>query len=59
MSEEHGREVPVTFAEGVRDDVTSLIASSTASDDESEVETLKHRIAELLSNAGRTPTSAS
>lgn len=33
MSEERGREVPVTFAEGVRDDVASLIASN-----ESEVE---------------------
>ncbi len=50
MSEEGSREVPVTFAEGVRDDVASLVASS-AHDDEaskSDVETLKRRIAELL-----------
>jgi hypothetical protein len=33
MSEEHGREVPVTFAEGVRDDVASLMASLTSDDD--------------------------
>jgi hypothetical protein len=50
MSVEHGREVPVTFAEGVRDDVASLIASLTVDDEvgESEVEALKRRIAELL-----------
>jgi hypothetical protein len=39
--------VLVTFAEGVCNDVASLIASPAASD-ESEVELLKHRIAELL-----------
>jgi hypothetical protein len=50
MGEEHGREVPVTFAEGVRDDVASLIASMTSDDEvgEAEVEALKRRIAELL-----------
>jgi len=50
MSEEGSREVPVTFAEGVRDDVASLVASS-AHDDEagkSDIEALKRRIAELL-----------
>jgi hypothetical protein len=50
MSEERGREVPVTFAEGVRDDVASLVASPTSDDEISgaEVDALKGRIAELL-----------
>jgi hypothetical protein len=50
MSLERGREVPVTFAEGVRDDVASLIASLAVNDEvgESGVEALKRRIAELL-----------
>jgi hypothetical protein len=50
MSEEHGREVPVTFAEGVRADVASLIASLTSDDEISsvEVDALKRRVAELL-----------
>lgn len=30
MSEEHSREVPVTFVEGVHEDVASLIASLTS-----------------------------
>lgn len=50
MQEEHDREVPVTFAEGVRDDVASLIASLTSNGEISnaEVDALKRRIAELL-----------
>jgi hypothetical protein len=50
MGEEHGREVPVTFAEGVRDDVASLIASMNAHDDvgDAEADALKRRVAELL-----------
>ncbi len=57
MSLEHGREVPVTFAEGVRDDVASLIASLAMDDEvgESEVEALKRRIAELLVECGANP----
>jgi hypothetical protein len=50
MSEAEGREVHITFADGVRDDVARLAAQS-ASDDQthkSEVESLKRRIAELL-----------
>ena len=45
MSAEHGREVPVTFTDGVRDDVTSLVGSLT---DEKASTALKRRIAELL-----------
>lgn len=50
MSEEHGREVPVTFAEGVHEDIASLIASLTSDNEvsEAEVDALKRRIAELL-----------
>lgn len=50
MSKERGREVQVTFAEEVREDVAGLVASSTEDDkiSESEVEALKRRIAELL-----------
>jgi hypothetical protein len=48
MSEERGREVQVTFAEGVREDIAGLVASSTADDkiSEFEVEALKRRIGE-------------
>lgn len=47
MSEQADRGVPVTFADGVRDDVASLVASA---DDAgaSELAALKRRIAELL-----------
>jgi hypothetical protein len=44
MSHGRDREVHVTFADGVRDDVASLVASSSAND----TEALKRRIAELL-----------
>ena len=47
MSQEHDREVRVAFADGVRDDVASLVASSASAND-TEVETLKRRVAELL-----------
>jgi hypothetical protein len=47
MSRERDREVQVTFADGVRDDVASLVASSPAVSD-TEVEALGRRIAELL-----------
>lgn len=47
MSEERDREVRVTFADGVRDDVASLMASSASAND-TEVEALKRRVAELL-----------
>lgn len=59
MGEEHGREVPVTFAEGVRDDVASLIASMTSDDEvgEAEVDALKRRIAELLVECKANPYS--
>jgi len=46
MSEAPGREVPVTFAEGVRDDVASLVKGLTS--DSAEADALKRRIAELL-----------
>lgn len=61
MSEERGREVRVTFAEGVRDDVANIVASSTAGEKigKSEIEALKRRIAELLVECGRTLTSVS
>jgi hypothetical protein len=49
MSEAHGREVPVTFAEGVREDVASLVGSLTGEKARhSRAEALKRRIAELL-----------
>lgn len=50
MGKERGREVPVTFAEGIREDIASLIAGPTAGRKitESEIEALKRRIAELL-----------
>jgi hypothetical protein len=46
MSAEAG--VPVTFAEGVRDDVASLIANASGEAGVSELKALKNRIAELL-----------
>jgi len=46
MSAEAG--VPVTFAEGVRDDVASLIANASGEAGASELKALKNRIAELL-----------
>ncbi|MGC2372390.1 MAG: hypothetical protein WA484_00810 [Solirubrobacteraceae bacterium] len=45
MSAEYGREVPVTFTDGVHADVTSLVGSLT---DEKASTALKRRIAELL-----------
>lgn len=46
MSAEAG--VLVTFAEGVRDDVASLIANASGEAGASELKALKNRIAELL-----------
>lgn len=49
MGTEQGHEVPVAFAEGVREDVASLVASATDEEaSESDIEALKRRIAELL-----------
>lgn len=50
MSEQTDRGVPVTFADGIRDDVTSLVANPVGGDKvrQSEVDALKRRIAELL-----------
>lgn len=48
MSEKTDRGVPVTFADGVRDDVASLIASTDDEAGASELAALKQRIAELL-----------
>jgi hypothetical protein len=49
MSETPGHEVPVTFADGVREDIASLVASAGREGvSESDIETLKRRIAELL-----------
>jgi hypothetical protein len=53
MSEAHGREVPVAFAEGVREDVASLVKSLTSNS--AEAEALKRRIAELLIECKGTP----
>jgi hypothetical protein len=47
MSKQPGQEVVVTFAEGVRDDVASLIAAADKTEG-TEVEDLKRCIAELL-----------
>jgi hypothetical protein len=50
MADEASREVPVTFAKGVLDDVADLTATS-AEDEQTrkdEAEVLKRRIAELL-----------
>lgn len=46
MSGEADRGVPVTFADGVRDDVASLVADDDTG--ASELAALKRRIAELL-----------
>lgn len=50
MSAEPSGAVPVTFAEGVLDDVRKLTAVSSGSDQEhaAEAEALKQRIAGLL-----------
>jgi hypothetical protein len=48
MSGKVNRRVPVTFADGVRDDVASLIASADDEAGASELLALKQRIAELL-----------
>jgi hypothetical protein len=47
------REVPVTFTDGVLDDVASLAGSLT---DEKASEALKRRIAELLVECKANPT---
>jgi hypothetical protein len=44
MSEKAGRGVPVTFADGVREDVASLVANV----EDDALDALKRRIAELL-----------
>jgi hypothetical protein len=46
MSGKADRGVPVTFAEGVRDDIASLVAGTD--DEAAELLALKRRIAELL-----------
>jgi hypothetical protein len=46
MSDQDGQNVVVTFAEGVRDDVASLVTNHDADND--GIEALKRRIAELL-----------
>lgn len=48
MSGKADGEVPVTFADGVRDDVASLVASADDDAGASELAALKRRIAELL-----------
>ncbi len=48
MSGKADDEVPVTFADGVRDDVASLVASADDQAGASELAALKRRIAELL-----------
>ncbi|MFZ2051693.1 MAG: hypothetical protein WAU69_12285 [Solirubrobacteraceae bacterium] len=48
MSGKADRGVPVTFADGVRDDVASLVASADDDAGASELAALKRRIAELL-----------
>jgi hypothetical protein len=48
MSGEADRGVPVTFADGVRDDVASLVSSTDDEAGASELVALKRRIAELL-----------
>jgi hypothetical protein len=48
MSGKTDGEVPVTFADGVRDDVVSLVASTDDEAGASELAALKRRIAELL-----------
>ena len=48
MSGKTDGEVPVTFADGVRDDVASLVASTDDEASALELSALKRRIAELL-----------
>ncbi len=48
MSGKADRGVPVTFADGVHDDVASLVASTDDEAGASELDALKQRIAELL-----------
>lgn len=48
MSGKAEGEAPVTFADGVRDDVASLVASTKDEAGASELVALKRRIAELL-----------
>ena len=48
MSGKADGEVPVTFADGVRDDLASLVASTDDEAGTSELAALKRRIAELL-----------
>lgn len=48
MSGKADRGVPVTFADGVRDNVASLVASADDDAGASELAALKRRIAELL-----------
>ncbi|MGO9249522.1 MAG: hypothetical protein ACLP7W_13210 [Solirubrobacteraceae bacterium] len=50
MADETDREVRVTFAEGVREDIASLIAASDDDDaaHTADIDTLKRRIAKLL-----------
>lgn len=48
MSGKADRGVPVTFADGVRDDVASLVASANDDPSASKLAALKRRIAELL-----------
>jgi hypothetical protein len=50
MAEEQGGEVPVTFADGVKDDVRELTHEPADADSEqrAEIEALKRRLAELL-----------
>lgn len=53
MSGQRGQNVAVTFVEGVRDDVASLLANHDAEKD--EIEALKRRIAELLVECKNNP----
>jgi hypothetical protein len=55
MSAKGDGEVPVTFADGVRDDVASLVASAEDEASASELDALKRRIAELLVESKANP----
>lgn len=56
MRETLGREVPVTFAEGVRDDVAGLVKSVAGEKTRSaEADALKRRVAELLVECKENP----
>jgi len=56
MSETPGRKVPVTFAEGVRDDAASVVKSMAGEKTRSaEADALKRRIAELLVECKENP----